>query len=363
MTLSAKHSTASLLPKAALLFALTALLRFGLLAAMNPDHALDYLGKWDGEQYADIARFGYFSPDGVRPPDEDTYAQRLAFFPGFPALIRAGYWLFQWLPGISHVGVGVVIACCAGVLATWGVMRLAAPANATNAALLLLGAPMAITMQMAYTESLFLASAFWALVFMRERRVLPAALLVAASGCLRLTAVDLWLVFAAFLVVYGRRRIGHWVLFAVSALPFGAFLLWASAHTRDLGGYFGLQERGWNSGVDFGRSTLSWIFTWHTDPGYVLASISMVGAVLAVVLGAWWVCAARLHWLVWLFGLAITANVLLSDGIMHSRPRLLLPAIVLLIPTLRLPTWVFIAWTLIGALASAYMVGVFTWAI
>ncbi|AZA12321.1 hypothetical protein CGERO_10180 [Corynebacterium gerontici] len=347
-----------------MLFALTALLRLGLLLAMNPQHAVDYLGKWDGEQYSEIARFGYFSPDGVRPADPDTYAQRLAFFPGFPALIRCCYWLLHWIPSVTYVGVGVGIACVAGILATWGFMRLALPARPSASALLLLGAPMAITMQMAYTESLFMACAFWALVFMRGRRLLPAAILVAASGFLRLTAVDLWLVFAALILVYQRKTFRNWLLLIASALPFVAYILWASAHSRDLGGYFGLQKRGWNSGVDFGKATVEWIFTWHSNFGYIISSVVMVGAAVAVVLGAWWVYRGHLEWFVWFFGAAITANVLLSDGIMHSRPRLLLPAIVLLIPLARrIPTWGMLAWTLAGVLVSAYMVGIFTWAI
>ena len=35
---------------------------------------------------------------------------------------------------------------------------------------------------------------------------------------------------------------------------------------------------------------------------------------------------------VWWFAAALLATVLLSDGIMHSRPRLLLPAVLLLLP-------------------------------
>ena len=67
----------------------------------------------------------------------------------------------------------------------------------------------------------------------------------------------------------------------------------------------------------------------------------------------------------WLFAAVLMANVLLSDGIMHSRPRLLLPAAVVLVP------WVgkkgasasVGAWVLFGAWFSAYMLAVFEWAI
>ena len=60
------------------------------------------------------------------------------------------------------------------------------------------------------------------------------------------------------------------------------------------------------------------------------------------------------------------ANVLLSDGIMHSRPRLLLPAVIVLLPWVKKgasASVAVIAWVLFGAWFSAYMLGVFEWAI
>ena len=74
----------------------------------------------------------------------------------------------------------------------------------------------------------------------------------------------------------------------------------------------------------------------------------------------------------WWFSAALCANVLLSDGIMHSRPRLLLPAIILALPwavraseVLR-PRELWLAcsaWVLWSAWFSAYMLVVFEWAI
>ncbi|AZA10213.1 hypothetical protein [Corynebacterium pseudopelargi] len=345
------------------LFLVTAVVRFGLLVAMNPAHALDYLAKWDGEQYVAIARFGYFSADGTGPSDPEIYQHRLAFFPAYPFAIRVLFSAVHWLPlPISYAGVGVFISCAAGVAATMAMLRLSG--REPNGALLLLGAPMAITLTMVYTESLFLACALWALVFLIQRRLLPAAVLVALAGLVRLTAVDLWLVFAASVLVYHRRSFKAWALCLCSALPALAYLLWASWHTREVGGYFGMQEQGWDSGFDFGRATLTWLGTWHSNPGYIISSAIILAALVTLPVATWWARAGLLDWHLWLFGVAISANVLLSNGIMHSRPRLLLPAVVLLLPLARrLPSWAMVLWCLIGALISAYMVGVFQWAI
>ncbi|QAU53332.1 hypothetical protein [Corynebacterium pelargi] len=346
------------------LFLATAIVRFGLLLAMNPSHAVDYLAKWDGEQYVAIARFGYFSADGSGAADPEIYQQRLAFFPAYPLAIRLVFAALHWIPllPISYAGVGVLISCIAGVAATMAMLRLSG--QQPNAALLLLGAPMAITLTMVYTESLFLACALWALVYLIQRRLLPAALLVALAGLVRLTAVDLWLVLAASVAVYHRRSLKAWVLCALAAVPAVGYLLWASWHTREVGGYFGMQEQGWDSGFDFGRATLTWLGTWHSNPGYIISSAIILAALLTLPVATWWARAGFLDWHLWLFGLAISANVLLSNGIMHSRPRLLLPAVVLLLPLARrLPTWVMVLWCLLGAMISAYMVGIFQWAI
>ena len=150
------------------------------------------------------------------------------------------------------------------------------------------------------------------------------------------------------------------------------YLAWANAHLGDVGGYFGTQQEHWNSSFDFGVSTVKWVWTQATtadNAGYLLSCLAIVAAPL--LLAATW---RRVPWPVWLFVAALIANVLLSDGIMHSRPRLLLPAVVLAIPyvaqavtgprRVRRGAWCAVAaWVLFGAWFSAYMLAVFEWAI
>lgn len=168
--------------------------------------------------------------------------------------------------------------------------------------------------------------------------------------------------------VYAARNWRAWAAVAVSMLPLVSYLFYASSYTRDIGGYFGLQTKGWHSTFDFGRATVIWVSTQlreGNNVGYLLSIASIVGAIGAVI-----VSFRRLPLAYWLFGAAVTANVVLSDGIMHSRPRLLLPAVVLLLPVIfefsqrryALPA-AATCWLLFGAWFSAYMIAVFEWAI
>src|SRR5699024_6034480 len=98
-----------------------------------------------------------------------------------------------------------------------------------------------------------------------------------------------------------------------------------------------------------------------------LSTLVILGVPFALIM-AW----RRVDIATWLFSLALSANIILSDGIMHSRPRLLLQAAVLFIPwawgaPTSLPRWR--AGGLIGGCAafgpwvSADMLAGFPWAI
>jgi len=229
---------------------------------------------------------------------------------------------------------------------------------------------MAITYSMPYSEALFGALAVWALVALIDRRWWWAAGLIFLLGFTRLTAVTMIGVFVLVVLLYARRDWRAWVALSLTPWSLLGYLTWASSHTIAQGGYFGIQEAGWDSGFDFGRATVTWV--WEVlatgrSGGYLLTVGVMVAAVAALI-AAW----RRVPWEVWWFTAALLATVLLSDGIMHSRPRLLLPAVILLLPWVirgveKLPPRVTVAlgaaWVLFGAWFSAYMLAVFEWAI
>lgn len=357
---------------ASILILVTTAIQLLAMVILGESPLEQHLRAWDGAHYLAIASEGYFAGG-----DEEI---RLAFFPGLPALL--------WLCGVFEIpgtAAGFLLNTVASVGVAIGAMRLAELSGGARcaqiaAAVLITGAPMALTFHMVYTEAPFMLCAIWALVAMIERRWIPATAWVWAACWFRLTGIDLWLVLVLALGFAAYERKLHPLkalgFAAVAVTPLVGYVSWASWHTRDLGGYFGIQSAGWNSAFDFGHATLLWlektligpdVLDGTIDLGYLISSLAIVGAALLVAL-TW----NRVHWVIWLFAAAIAANVLLSDGIMHSRPRLLLPVLLAGIPVAgwlaqRAGKWravvLGLAYVVASAWISAYMVGPFEWAI
>lgn len=367
-----RGSVVRLLVDAALVFVIGAAFRvavLGILARANDDSLDGLLQKWDARYYLEIAERGYFRADVVT--DVPVHERTLAFFPGYPGLVRLVHEVTRLDIGAAAALVNVV----AGIAMTAGVMVLAERMGAgrvaqIGSAVVVSAAPMSITYSMPYTEALFGALAVWSIVALMDRRWWWAAGLIFLLGFTRLTAVTMIGVFALVVLVYARRDWRAWTALALTPWSLLGYLAWASAWTLDRGGYFGIQEAGWDSGFDFGRATVVWVWevlTTGEDGGYLLTVGVMIAAVIALVAG--W---GRVPFEVWWFSAALLATVLLSDGIMHSRPRLLLPAVILLLPWVirivgKLPWKVSVAlgtaWVVFGAWFSAYMLAVFEWAI
>ena len=233
---------------------------------------------------------------------------------------------------------------------------------------------MAVTFNMVYTEAPFLALCVWALIFMIQERWWQTTVLIYLLGFVRLTAIDLVATFAIIVLLYARTNWRAWLGVAVSGLSLITYIRFASASTQDIGGYFGMQSKGWNSTFDWGVATVDWVYSTLTefnDIGYILSVVSIIGAPIAMLIAF-----RRLPWALWVFGTGITANVLLSDGIMHSRPRLLLPALLLLLPVVLWleklsrrvgwhTVWVVpaVLWFAFGTCFSVFMLVFFEWAI
>ncbi|MCS4535574.1 hypothetical protein [Corynebacterium sp. HS2168-gen11] len=331
----------------------------------------EQLFVWDAHHYRDIALYGYFSKDGHSPPDFEIASTRLAFFPGLPALLRILY-------TITGVDIGVIGALLSNIgtfALLLGTMKLAARLGAhlwgrIASVIVIATAPMSIVFQMVYTEAIFLAFMVWAMLALLDQRWWHAAVWIALAGCFRLTAIDLVASFFVIVALLHRRQAQAWIAAILSAVPVLSYLAWASWHTRDIGGYFGMQARGWNSSFDGGVHTLKWVYE-HAQPweefGYFIATASIVSS--AVILCFSW---RAMPWEVWLPVASIALNVLLSDGIMHSRPRLLLPAVLLLLPAIikaeevcsrRVFVGGLLGWAWSGLVISAYMLAIFEWAI
>ena len=193
----------SLWAPAALVALLGAALRVGVLAAVavaQDDSLWGLLNKWDAKHYVEIARGGYFGAD--ISTDGPVHETTMAFFPGFPFLVR----IVSSLLGTGVAGTAIVLNVLFSVALAAGVMALAARMGKGKraqvlSAVVVTGAPMSIVFTMPYTESLFGALAIWAVVALVDERWWAAAAFVFLAGLVRLTAVDLVAVFALMVLL------------------------------------------------------------------------------------------------------------------------------------------------------------------
>lgn len=295
------------------------------------------VSAWDGQWYLQIAAHGY---DGVDSRMVDGYGHRdpdtpLAFFPGYPALIR----LVTVVPGVGVLGAAIFVSLAVGVLAAYGLVRLARGIDQTPRLGLLLvilfaAEPMAVVLSMAYTEAMFCALAVWALIGILERKWLLAGGCCAVAGLVRLTAVALVVVVViAALVAVVRRRDSWRPWSAMLLAPTGMLLYlgWVGIRTGRPDGYFVLQQRGWSSAFDGGIATLNFAIETLSTSASVLETFTVWIVLIALVLLA--LCVRnRLPWPLIAFAFLVLLQDLGSNGLMYSKVRLMLPAFPLLVP-------------------------------
>lgn len=357
----------------------------------------DRLNSWDALWMRDIAEHGYFGLDDV--DGDPGHWRSLAFFPLMPYLMRGvsfvGFMPAAWAGALISLVTGVFVAFAAAALASrMGMGRRAM----ILASAMVTTAPMAVVMLMPYTEALFLALAGWGLVAVVDRRWGRAGSLILLAGLTRSTAMGLFIVLAIAVIAGDRRNPRAWLAVAVAPVGWAVYLLWSSARLSDAGGYFGAQARGWNSEVDGGVATLRWLWgslATSRETGYAISAIMIIVVALTLAwafvdwavarvaawrgaraasgeaaapafLDRWGAC-----WPVLLFSCLAVGQVLVSDGLMHSRPRLFLSGVLVLlvfapfVARMRAfdRAWVLAAWVLGSAWVGAYMLVPFPWAI
>jgi hypothetical protein len=307
------------------------------MAARNGVSPTSAVTSWDGQWFLDLAAGGY---DHVPPEMGDAFGRRsaetpLAFFPGYPLLIRVA----AQLPGAGLVAGALLVSTVSGLVCAYGLARLGTRVGGSRRTGLVLVAlfaatPMSIVLSMAYSEALFCALAVWALVCTLERRWLLAGLFCAAAGTVRPTAAALiaaiWLA-AAISVV--RRRDGWrpWVSALLAPVGMAAYLGWVGLRTGHWDGWRTLQQRGWDSGFDGGAATLRFSLQLLAVPRTVfeLATVWLVaGAVVLFVVAI----RNRTPLPLVVYAAGVLVMNLGSTGLMNSKARLLLPAFTLLLP-------------------------------
>lgn len=225
--------------------------------------------RWDWTHYQHIARYGYFDPfPGVDPPSDN----RVAFFPGFPLLLRAVHTLIA-----DWTVAGLLISLVSGAVAVVALARIAgldrpdsAPAGRRAVGFLLLS-PAAVFLAAGYTESLFLAFALPAWLAAKNRHWPVAGALAALATATRVSG--LFLTAAITLECVLAARAGHrdgglrrslpWC--ALPALPAAAYTAYLYVHTGDWMAWKHAEERGWYR--DFHTPAEAFLDTWHNAFG------------------------------------------------------------------------------------------------
>jgi hypothetical protein len=295
------------------------------------------LSSWDGQWFLGIAGGGY---GGVPGGLADAFGRRtadtpLAFFPGYPMLVR----LLTQVPGIGLLAAAFIVTLASGVVAAYGLDRLGrqvtgAPRAGLILVVLFAASPMGVVLSMTYSEATFCALAVWSLVGLLERRWLLAGLAAAGAGLVRPTAAALVLtVLIAAGIAVAAKRDGWrpWVGGLLAPLGLLGYLVAVGWLMGSPGGWFTLQREGWNSRFDFGAATVKFGLEVLADGRSVLevgtVAILLVAIGLVVVM-----IRQRLPWPLIVYGALVLAIDLGSNGLMNSKARLLLPAFTLLLP-------------------------------
>ncbi len=352
-------------------FASLRLVAVGVSAYLLPRgkfHNLHYslwhlIASWDSGRYLHIAAHGYsYVPGNLRL---DVI---FAWFPGYPAAIDA----WSPIPGVGVHRAALTVTIVAGLAAAWGLTRLGlALTGDRRIALLMVAlwavAPGSVVWIMLYSEALFCALAVWALVALVERRWLTAAALTIAAGTVRSTAIAL---IAAVVVaalppvvraVRAREPISAWWRPAASALaaPLGLVGYWAYSAwaTHHLSGFLWVEKNAHNS-FDFGKGIVV-----AAERAIISGPTAGVALTLLIIAAAVILTAYSLTERIPIYLHAYTLVVIvlaLGPGpyYLGSKPRFLLPAMLLGLPLARLltrvPAWALIPLFVVLAAASTW---------
>jgi Mannosyltransferase (PIG-V) len=334
------------------------LVHYGRFRAWSLAHLIV---SWDSGRFLYIAAHGYAYVPGYRHPESI-----LASYPGYPLVIDT----IAWVPGIGLKRAGFAVTIAAGLAAAWGLTRLGmALIGDRRLSLVMVAvwavAPASFVLSMVYSEALFCALAIWALVALVERRWLTAGVLTVGAGLVRsstgvalVAAVTVAALSVVIAALRARQPAAVWWRPAVALLlsPLGVLGYWAysAVRLRHLGGYIGLEKNG-NDSFDWGQGVFLAVKDTLFDRPPAVEVMTLLVLAAAVVLT---ICSLteRFPAGVHVYTLVVVV-IALGVGPLYlgSKPRFLLPAVLLSVPVARLlaplPTWLLAL--VIGALGAA----------
>lgn len=299
---------------------------------------------WDGGHFVRLAEEGY--PAGYSyTTDGALTGNGLAFFPGYPMLVRVVHLATGLEVGTAAIAVAWIAGAFAAVLVCALGTRLYDERVGVALTALFCTQPMSMALSMAYSEALFVAMVAGMLFFAHRGDWLFAGLFGLGAALSRPTgaAAALALVAAAAMAVYRSRRAPDdddtprapiWQPIAAAAVALAGvpgYLLWVGLRVGDLGAWFDIQTAGWGTTFDYGTSTLHFVRdALRTGEGWVQVSVAWM--VIGVVVLAAVAVAQRVWPPLLVYGLIALVLVLGQGGYYHSKPRLLVPVLVILVP-------------------------------
>lgn len=348
--------------------------------------------SWDTGWFVRVARDGY--PHGYTFDEAGNLtANGLAFFPAFPSLIRC----VHWVTGAGFEDSALIAGSLSGALATLAVFALGERLYNRRVGLVLAtlfcAQPMSVVLSMGYSEGLFVAFVAAALLAAHRDAWLLAGWAGLGACLTRPTGAALALALAAVAVwrlglgpsndpssglasgpssgpAGGARR---WRVLAGTGLALAgvpAYLLWVGIRSGSLHAWFDIQTAGWGTTFDAGASV--WAFALETlRTGDDWVAVSVVWLLLATVLLCALAVLQRVWWPLVGYGLLSVILVVGQAGFYHSKIRLLVPALVILVPLARVLArartqvafLVLIGYSLAGLWYGAHMITVWRFAI
>jgi hypothetical protein len=379
---------------ALLLYLVTRLVQLAMIDWMTPSggpSVRDHLLGWDAGWFVRVATEGY--AHGYSYDDHgQMVGNGLAFFPLYPLMIRAAA-----ATGLSPQTAALLVSWLAGAAAAVLLHLLGTSlySRRVGFALVVLACaqPMSVVLSMGYSEGPFLALVA-GMLLAAHRRAWPAAgvlglaaaltrptgaaaavaLAVAALGTLRgssKAASPLSPTQAGMPRICGRTE--RWQALTASAVALAgvpAYLLWVALRVGDWNAWFTIQTAGWGSSFDYGSSVIKFaVDSLHGGTDWVplstvwILAVAVVAAVVAVGQRVWVPLTV--------YGLLALVLVLGQAGYYHSKQRLLVPVLLILVPAavalgrarLRTAVPVLAGYAAFGLWYGAHMVAVWPYTI
>jgi 4-amino-4-deoxy-L-arabinose transferase-like glycosyltransferase len=359
----------------------TRILQFWVLEWMLPPGSLmrDKLLAWDASWFVRVAQDGY--PTSYEyGPNGELLGSTLAFFPGYPMVIRA----VAAVTGLDHGTAAIALAWTFGGIVAVLLCALATRLWNRRVALALVALvcvqPMSVVFTMAYSEPMFLALVLASFLAVHKDWWLLGGFFGFLAGLTRPTgaALALALIVAAVLHVrnrsVGRRRFVALGGALLACLGVPSYLWWVGDRVGDRSAWFKVQSAGWGTRTDYGVMVFRFVRdAFRAGDGWVQMSVALilVSAVFLALLSIYMMFRREIWPPLVVYGLVAVGLVVGQAGYYHSKPRLLVPVLLTLVPPAialgrarpRTAVAVLVAFGLFGLWYGAHMIMVWRYAI